>query len=353
VSDHRHYVPVLKGRAGELDAIARLDPAARAQLTPLFELTDLPTTTSATLREELRTVMAGIRRAWDGPGRVFVDLVRLRSALRTAEGHHYVEVATDLARSMALGVVPVTGPHRDVAFTCAVATAVNRSAHGVGIRLQTADIEPAQTLDQRLLTLLDDLGVAPADSHLMIDLEQLPRRSPARAAASATRALEAVRSLASWHSVTVLSSAFPNSITSIRGEVLLPRNDWRAWRSLITTSSGKRLPAYGDYAVSGPAHPHSPWGSVPNIRYTAAEHWVVVRDGTRHRMEEFHHLAMQIRRSEDAAFRGFEHCDGCETIVACSLRHTHPGNATTWRMVGTCHHLTTVLEQLSTLPGTG
>jgi Beta protein len=53
----------------------------------------------------------------------------------------------------------------------------------------------------------------------------------------------------------------------------------------------KPPPAYGDYAVSGPAHPSTTWGSIPNIRYTAAEHWLVVRDGRRNRMEEFHRLA--------------------------------------------------------------
>ena len=40
--DHRHYFPILKSKAGELEGLSRINPGIKPSLTPLIEVQPIP-----------------------------------------------------------------------------------------------------------------------------------------------------------------------------------------------------------------------------------------------------------------------------------------------------------------------
>jgi hypothetical protein len=91
---HKHYVPILKGKAGEYQALSTLPATVKSQMTPLIEIpeiswnfvTDEPSTT---IDGHLNNVAENIDSSW-GKAPVFVDLVWIDTAARMADGRHPV-----------------------------------------------------------------------------------------------------------------------------------------------------------------------------------------------------------------------------------------------------------------------
>jgi hypothetical protein len=87
-----------------------------------------------------------------------------------------------------------------------------------------------------------------------------------------------------------------------------------------------------------------------NIRYTEAEQWLVLRGRSiaRFGFEQYHALSAFLIRHQ--AFRGRDFSWGDGYIFECAGEVETSGNASTWRRVGTSHHLAVVLNQLASLP---
>ena len=87
-----------------------------------------------------------------------------------------------------------------------------------------------------------------------------------------------------------------------------------------------------------------------NIRYTVQNDWLVLRGKSVQGplgYDQYHKLCESLISL--AEYSGSDFSWGDKRIELCAKREVGPGNATTWRMVGTSHHIAYVLEQLSNL----
>lgn len=78
-SDHLRYVPLLKCKQGELDALSHIDQPSRDGLTPLIEIGPIETDPKTqvevrSLGETLDGVADKIAKAWGSLDFCFVDL---------------------------------------------------------------------------------------------------------------------------------------------------------------------------------------------------------------------------------------------------------------------------------------
>jgi hypothetical protein len=87
------------------------------------------------------------------------------------------------------------------------------------------------------------------------------------------------------------------------------------------------------------------------IRYSTDDNWLLVkgRNVRDHGYEQFNDLSRLL--VANPAFKGPEFSWGDKYIAACAADKERPGNATTWRKVGTNHHITLVADQLSRMAG--
>jgi T4 beta protein len=352
----RHYIPILKGKAGEFDALSWMPAAARDDFKPLIEIVAVPwdyedDVPAKAIEPHLDGAATRIARCWGSDQEFFVDTLWLDPDEQAGGAHHLVYLCGRL-RGDALPV-PVGGLTRGSSHTLAVADVAAVDGRGAALRLDTDDLEDLGTLQARIDNWLPVVGLGPEDVDLVVDFGELSAAAYTATLVAARGLLPALPHLGQWRSFTAASGAFPESLVGIASdsEHLVERLDWKLWLALDSAGL-PRTPTFGDHAIGHPslldADPRD-LRPAANIRYTADGDWLVVkRRWVRRGFDQFRD-ASQILRSR-GEYAGSGHCRGCEFIDACAGGGGGTGNLTTWRAVGTCHHLTTVLSQLASLP---
>lgn len=134
------------------------------------------------------------------------------------------------------------------------------------------------------------------------------------------------------------------------------RVDWTLWKEVLKRANLlTRLPGYGDYAIQHPTIPPGGFIGSANIRYTQSDHWMIFRGRkvTSEKAggyEQYRHLAQIV--SNYPGFSGARFSWGDKLIKRCAQDASTPtGNQSTWRGVGTSHHLAFVMHQLSNQVG--
>jgi hypothetical protein len=84
-----------------------------------------------------------------------------------------------------------------------------------------------------------------------------------------------------------------------------------------------------------------------SIRYTTDSDWLVVkgRNVRQYGFEQYFDLCRAL--VERPEYYGPAFSWGDEYIGRCAAREVGPGNATTWRKVGTNHHITVVTRAIA------
>lgn len=351
-----HYVPVLKGKAGEFGALGSLLPTVKDRVTPLIEVFSVPFDWTAgrdakTLDEHLRSTVAGVADTWGSDRSVWLDMLWHEPDAAIA-GTSAVEHLHRLSRTSLLAV-PVGGPGRPPTHTASVAAVAAADGRGAVLRLDPEDLETFDRLAPQIDAWLAVVMLRPEDVDLVVDLGAV---SPALASAVAlgvAAVLPSLPHLQRWRTLTLVSGAFPEDLSAVDSGVTgrLARADWRLWRS-VTARPLARPPAFGDYTVGHPAlfdpDPRKiKFGAT--IRFSGPDDWVVVkgRGVNKHGFGQFNGGSATVMALPEWDWPG--HCAGCDFIAACA-GGGQPGNLQTWRRVATTHHLTLTAGQLASLP---
>lgn len=360
--DQKNYVPVLKGRAGEYGALQAMSPDVKARLTPIIEVPPIPwdfkeEQPAKTIDEHLWRVSRKIHRCWGDKRALFLDFRWIPDSERMSDETHPMKYVFDTARQTGLQLVPVIGLGRGDDSELACCEVITQDERGACLRLQREDFAESD-LEVQVGALLTTLRVSTADTDLILDLRALnatERGTPIEAVLTLIRSVPLIKQ---WRSFAMIATGFPENLVGLPQSdfSLIPRPEWTLWRNVITRArSLPRLPAFGDYAI---AHPQpsevDPRIMRPSasIRYTTSDTWLILkgRNLRDYGFEEFHEVSRQlIRRSE---YSGPEFSWGDRFIQGCAYRRTGTGNLTTWRKVGTSHHLAFVTGQLATVSWT-
>jgi hypothetical protein len=264
----KHYVAVLRWREGEVVALQKLYEQDRKIITPLIEV--LPNTGGG-----FSKIIRDIGKNW-GFTPFFLDLNLLSPTLRLAGGGHPFVLIGNEAKSLPVKLIPVTGLGRETGYQAAVASVVKANQHGMCVRVNSIDVS-RPNFGAELLRLVSHHKLDPEQTDLIVDLEMTGNSN-----ISYSRLCTLIPDLRRWRTFTVLSGAFPKDLSKIdkNSEYELQRADWLSWQKQINAKRNLlRKPSYGDYTVQ-----HAQYSLLkgkPNpsasIRYTAADHWVIMR----------------------------------------------------------------------------
>jgi hypothetical protein len=355
--DDRHYVPILKARAAECDAVGVLPPEQKAALTPLFELMPIPwdvaeDRATANGDEHVESAVTTLRRAWGAGRPMLVDLLWLGAEARLIDGRDPMALLLERAAETGLRVVPVTGLDRDAAYQGAVRD--GRRDDGIALRLTSADLIQV-TVRESLVTLLETLGVSHADVDVIVDLKDLNRAAVDFSVMGGLGVIAAVPDVSSWRSLTLAGSAFPETLGEMEpsSETRIARAEWSVWSELRQRGL-PRTPAFADYAI---AHPNPPTAVDPRLlrvsaqlRYTREDDWLVFKGRNIRDYGNDQFILICEKLVASGEFRGAEFSWGDSYIAErASGADRRPGNPRTWRKVGTSHHIATVVSQIASL----
>lgn len=155
-----------------------------------------------------------------------------------------------------------------------------------------------------------------------------------------------------WPSVFLAATSFPENLSSIRLDSVgtIPRLEWDFWKSIdVQRRRFERAPWFADYAVAHPAPVQIENPRVSgNIRFTTDSAWTVIKGrliskDNPGQLKQLSQALIDLNESFDQSFSA-----GDRHIAKCAEGSVGPGSPSTWRFVGTSHHIFFVLRQLQT-----
>jgi hypothetical protein len=352
---HHDYVPVLKWRQGEYQALMRLGPERKERVVPLIEVCppefDFETQQPAkSIDDHLRKFGPRLKLKW-GPRPALIDAGLIKPTARMIGGVHPLTYLLEEARAVGGLLVPVTGFERDLAHYNAVAAAELIDGHGIAVRCSLDDVGDGG-FEARLTSLIAQLGAELPETDIVVDLAGANLEAFEDLAQMLAACIQANWVFEVARSVTIIAAAFPASMGGVKGPTqVVPRRDWLLYKSVVAAlPSYLRIPTFGDYAIAAPVLPQGDMRLMKpsaTIRYTIDDAWLIakganVRDNG---FEQYRAYCALVTNS--AAFMGVGFSAGGDFISQCGLGLGTTGNLTTWRWVGTNHHIMKVVADLA------
>lgn len=344
--DHKHYVPILKGKRAEFPALGSLK--SKEQITPLIEAVP-----SGGPEQTPRRMAA----QWPIDQRYFIDLLFLDDPDDTvvpAIASHPVIACFAEVEEQAQAAIPVTGLSRSPGYQSAVQQVIDQQKNGLVLRLTPDDFEDSLELEETLEAFPAFFGLDHNQIDLLLDLGSVVSSSAGTVTQIHRANIDLIPNLDDWRTLTVASSAFPLGLAPLERNQWnpSPRVDWRGWRQLVIgRTPPRRLPAFGDYAIAHPALPPEGRATIlAQLRYTTPDSWIIWkgRNAITEGFDQFFAICADLVTRPE--YRGADFSWGDAEIAQKAANVGSSGSAETWRRIGTSHHLETVLDQIANLP---
>ncbi len=357
--NERHYVPCLRWKQGEYQGLLQLREVTKYQIVPLLEVPEI--NFDFETREDVKTIDKHLEKfaqrvlnKW-GKQMAFVDLRLISPSERMHDGKHPLKYVFEGLKDVKALAVPVTGMTRDMVYQQAVKDEMNSSGQGVCFRISLEEAAD-DDLGTKVGELLKILGAQLEVVDLILDCGA-PKYEPLEGFTTMMLGLIGnLPELPRWRSFTICGTSFPQSMGALQlgGQKIL-RYEWLFYKRLLhLLGKGMRKPTFGDYGIT---HPDvvamdmrlvKPAGT---LRYTVDDAWYVikgpnVRDNGTTQYQD--HCA---RLAKSNLFLGKTFSAGDEYVEKCAQGAVGTGSLTTWRWVGTNHHLEKVVADLANFFG--
>src|SRR3972149_8221515 len=246
--NHTHYVPCLRWKQGEYQAVWRLPNTTKRMLTPLIEIPgpgwDFEEKKEKKTVDELLSDFAQkkIYKKW-GSSSCFVDLGLIPPDKRMDNDVHPVRFIFDELRAIKCQAIPVTGLTKDTEYQQEIKAVSDEDKRGVCLRITIEQVVKS-SLKTRIDSLLSTLEIKPAGCDFILDLGA-PNFVPLDGLVKIMKNIAAeLPYLNSWRTFTFLGTSFPESMGGVRkGGEIVPRYEWQLYKKLIASfrETGLRL----------------------------------------------------------------------------------------------------------------
>ncbi|MGD0708141.1 MAG: beta family protein [Anaerolineaceae bacterium] len=354
--DNQIYIPCLRWKLGEYKALELLSTPVRELITPIIDVAEIGFDFET--HEEIKTIdkhlapfAKRVRKKW-GTKECFIDMHHIDENQRLANGMHPITFVFNSLRQEHINAIPVTGLFHDPQWQNAIKQVIEQNGNGLCFRI---DLETALKPDLEIMIngLLQKLHSQVTQCDLIID-EKAPNFEPIEGFVSfLVKVIKKIPYLNQWRSLGLIGTSLPASLSKYgTGTTYIARNEWRAYKLLQgrLKLSGLRIPIFGDYGIDSPetlrVDPRY-LRTTANIRYTIDDGWFIVRGQNikDYGLEQHRDLCLEIINSE--IYKGPNFSIGDKYLYDCAQGLASTGNLTTWRWVGTNHHLEMVGREVA------
>lgn len=351
--NYNHYVPFLKGKRGEFNALAQLSHKVKPLITPFIDVPRVSRNDDEGIETHLLKIVNNLKISWGTENPIFIDLADIDLTQRTADGSHPVKYLFGLLRAASIRAIPCTGLDRDTDYNDAIAKVLKEDHGGVCVRVLSDGMDNIEKLNDILSDLFKVLAIPHKDVHLLLDFKDIRSSDIAKLTRKVVRIIDQLHKIASWRTLTIVASGFPDSLSSVKADSTaeINRIEFLLWRAVITDKTLKRHPSFGDYGIVHPIlldiDPRTMRSSA-KIRYTLNDKWLVVKGHSlkkEPKFKQYHDLSIRLTNKKE--FIGSHFCWGDDYVTKCAIRTVGSGNLETWVKVDTNHHLTFVSEQIA------
>jgi hypothetical protein len=352
------YVPAIRWRQGEYQALHRLTNRTKERVVPLITIPEVEfdfeeRRPKKSVQEHVHPFAARYKSKWaNRPAWVGVHKSIVLSKMD--DGRDIFTYVFDELRAFQASAVPAIPLGANPSTVGAVAAIVKRDCLGAAISVRLEDLmKPTPTAVIR--TLVATLRADLSNTDLIIDLGAPNFEPYVTFSGALIMALRRLSDLDVFRNFVLIGTGIPETFKDVgRGFDEIPRHDWLFYQTLIAKlPAGMRRPTFGDYTI---VHPNfAPVDmrkikSAGKIVYTTPRNWAIRKGGAfRDNPAQMHdHCADLVKRP---IFKGASYSSGDDYIAKCAVRREGPSNQTRWKDVAINHHITHVLDDLSTFDG--
>ena len=352
------YVPAMRWRQAEYQALFRLGKTVKDQIVPLISIPDVEFDFELwqprkTVHEHVCPFIDRYHNKW-GQRPAWIALDEAIAKERMNDGSHVFDYVFNGLRPNNAKAVPALPLDTDPETTAAAARAVVRDGQGAAILVRLEDLM-AINPEAKVVALAKDLQVELNEIDLIIDLGS-PNFEPYDVFVTALiSAMPRLGDLMVFRNFVLVSTAIPEASSDIsRGTDEIPRHDWLFYQTLLTNlPGGIRRPVYGDYTV---VHPNFKAQDMRKIKpagkivYTTERTWATRKGGSfRDDQNQMYAHCQEIMRDPRFNFRGEGFSSGDAFISDCAAEREGPSTLGRWKEVAINHHITLVAEELANL----
>ena len=348
------YVPALRWRMAEYQALMRLTERAKERVVPYITIPELEFDFDSrqpkkTVHEHVHPFVArfekkwGSRLAWIGVHPDIADGVM-------DDGSDILTYVFDGLRKFDAKGMPSIRLDAKSRTQNSVAAIVGKDGQGVAITVRLEDLMKKDAF-ARVVAMFTALGINEDEVDLIVDLGE-PNFEPYETFSIALiSALRRLGDLNRFRNFVLVGTAIPETFKGVsKGEDELPRHDWLFFRTFLSKlPSGMRRPNYGDYTIVHPNFTPQDMRKIKSagkIVYTTGKSWWVRKGGAfRGNEEQMHEHCAALVGS--GVFKGSGYSYGDDYIGKCAIKKAPPSNLTRWKDVAINHHIAHVLDDLS------
>ncbi|MCD1159201.1 beta family protein [Peribacillus frigoritolerans] len=352
------YIPIIRWKRGEQTALKELDPKIKNSITPVIEIppidwdfeNEMP---KKTIDKHLLKVAEQLSVCWNNPNPLFIDAsqVCIEDDEVMVTGEHPLEYIFSLLTAANISAVPVASFANGNNYHKATKAVLTKYQTGFGIRLKEQDFDD---IDHTLEWFTKNYNINSNDIDLIVDYDYIDPKSAVRTANLILGSLLSIPDINSWRTFSLVTAAMPDNLSKIPTgtDGAFPRSEWTIFKK-IYKSTLTRYPAFGDYIISNPEYKQIDPRFIKmaaGIRYTTPEEYLIFRGysvtSPKHgKWKQTQGLCQRI--VSHPLYYGRNYSYGDQYIDYCVSGSVSTGRAETWRTVGTNHHLTLVVKELS------
>lgn len=359
--DTKHYVPILKWKAAEQQALKNLGTQAKNVTTPVVQLvmptpqknkkdgtpkepSELIAESVSMFRGRLPGIGTKIKECW-GDSPIFIDVnLVIDSSLKTEA----FAMVLSSGSEQGCFLIPVISLKYDSDLQSLAISLAKKFRTGVCLRLNRRDFSDEENLAEKIQDFLNRYSLKETEVDLLVDFLVADPTPP-----DFKMIIAKIPNLNRWRTFTFASGAFPVDLTKFRvdEENRESRLDWKNWSSSVVSGGAFRMPSFGDYTIQHPIYKEGLSFFTPSasVRYTLPEEWLIMRGNKGKHQHYIAHAKILVGRKE---FFGKNFSFGDNFIFEKSLQKIpakNPGNATNWLVAGINHHLECTAHQIASL----
>jgi len=350
------YVPALRWRQGEYQALARLATAAKDRIVPYLTIPEVEFDfelwqPKKTIQEHVHPFATRFNAKWEHRP-AWVGVHPAISGEPMGDGSDIFTYVFKALRAFQANAIPAVPLDASPAMVASVAGIIATDGLGTAISVRLEDVMKPDALT-RTKALAASLGLTLDEVDLVIDLGA-PNFEPYDVFAGALiAATQKLGDLHAFRNFVMIGTAIPETFKDVaKGAAQLPRHDWLFYKMLTgKMPDDMRQPNYGDYTIVHPEFKPLDMRKIKSagkLVYTTSSAWEVRKGGAfRDNPGQMHDHCNSIKGS--GKFKGASFSNGDDYIAKCAARTKGPSNQPWWKFVTINHHMTHVLDDLSKL----
>ena len=355
--EYKPYLPILKWRLGEYQALSRLHPSIKSSIYPLFVVPpieyDFETSSpKKTAEEHIKPLVKRLEEKW-GEGPASIELHETLHSELMDSGVSVPEHVFNKLLSSSTNIQPVLRLNFDSTYISNLIGYCKNKKCGTTIRIKFEDLADSDLMNG-LEDLIHDNKLDRAKIDLVIDFDSKCEYIPYTRIETLTNMLISnIGSFNTYRSIYLAGTTLDFSSVSKDTLVTQPREYWKFYKRFYIENCDS-IPnlGYGDFAIEPPEFAPSLDMRVikpaARIIYSIDEYWAIskgsaFRDNPAQMYDMCHDFVYK-----SGYYMSKSLSNGDMKIYECANKKCSNGSLTTWKEAGTSHHISFVVQQLAT-----